>query len=118
MPDRDRVPRRRLAGALAVSAIAFFRAFQAEVEAAQFSFITQMSAYTWGRLRFGKAPWTTRKLKRLAGRADIRSIPIDWASVLRGLRVSGYTGKVPRSLRRFDYVEPPFYGLLTHDWRI
>lgn len=85
------------------------RLMHAEVITLEISFLAQLSTFTWSGI--GEGFLVSRYLKKLAGTADIRSVPIDWASVVAGLRQRGWTGKLPRSLRRFepppdDFVKP------------
>lgn len=85
-----------------MNAHAFRSALRAEMDYSRFWYVVQMLRYTWAGI--GEEPWVYRRLKRWVGEADVRSVPIDWAELVRKLRWGGYTGKLPRSLRRY---EPP-----------
>lgn len=88
---------------------AFLAAQRAEIDSARFWYAVHLHRYTWAGT--GDMPWVYRRLKRWVGESDVRSVPIDWAELVRKLRRSGYTGKIPRSLRLYepppdDFVKP------------
>ena len=81
---------------------AFVRYARAELEAAELAFMCQLGLYTWSGV--GAAPWIRARLKRMVGEADARSMPRDWVRIVADLRSRGYTGALPRSLRRYEPV--------------